>query len=132
MTLSVEALAAIAAAVATPAANAAAGASATGLAGGTVELLDGAGTVLASASVGTPTAAGAVVTMSGYPRTVTGTAGAIASARYRTAGGGAWKVAMTVGLADSGAQVIVSALAILAGQQVTIVSATLSHAATVS
>lgn len=132
MTLSAEALAAIAAAAAAPAANAAAGASATGLAGGTLELLDAGGNVLASASLGTPTAAGAVVTMSGYPRTVTGTAGTIASARYRTAGGGSWKTSMTVGLAGSGAHVIVSSLTILTGQQVTISSATLSHAATVS
>lgn len=132
MTLSAEALAAIAAAAAAPAANAAAGASAAGLAGGTLDLLDAGGAVLASASVGTPTAAGGVVTMSGYPRTVNGTAGTIASARYRTAGGGNWKSGMTVGLAGSGAQVIVSSLTVLTGQQVTISSATLNHAATVA
>jgi len=121
MTLSATALAAISAAAAT--------ASAVGLSGGTLELLDAGGSVLASASLGVPTAAGAVVTMSGYPRTVIATGGTIASARYRTSAAADWKTGMSVGLPGSGAQVIVSSLTVTGGQPVTIASATLTHAA---
>lgn len=110
--------------------NAAAAASATALAGGTLEFLDAGGAILASASLGTPTSAGPVATMGGYPRTVSGTAGTIASARYRTSAPGDWKSSMSVGLAGSGAQVIVSSLTIGAGQSVTVSSATLTHTAT--
>ena len=121
MTLSATALTAIAAAAAST--------SATALTGGALELLSAGGAVLATASLGTPTASGAVTTMGGYPRTVNATAGTIASARYRTSGALDWKSDMTVGLAGSGAQVIVSSLTITSGQQVTISSATLTHAA---
>jgi hypothetical protein len=107
-----------------------ASASATALAGGTIDLLDAGGAVVASAGTGTPTASGAVTTMGGFPKTVTAAAsGTVASARYRTSGGDNHKSAMTVGLAGSGAQVILSALSITAGQTVQITSATLTHSA---
>lgn len=122
MTLSVAALNAIAASAAST--------SAAALAGGTLELLDSGNVVLASTSLGTPTASGSMVTMGGYPRTTPATPGTIASARYRTNGGGDWKTGMTVGLAGSGAQVILSSLTISAGQTVTINSATLTHSVT--
>lgn len=108
--------------------NADAAASATSLAGGTIELLNSGGTVLASASLGTPTASGAVTTMGGFPKTVSAAAdGTVASARYRTSGGQDWKTGMTVGLSGSGAQVIMSDLAVVTGQSVQINSATLTH-----
>lgn len=122
MTLSVLALTSIA--------EAAASRSATALSSGSLDLLDSGGNVLASASLGTPTAAGAVTTMGGYPRTVSAIAGTISSARYRTSAGDSWKANMTVGLAGSGAQVIVSSLTIGAGQTVTVNSATLVHSHT--
>lgn len=107
--------------------NAAAAASATALASGTLEFLDSGGSILASAGLGTPTSSGAVTTMSGFPKTVSGTAGTIASARYRTSAPADWKTGITVGLSGSGAQVILSSLTIAAGQPVTVTSATLTH-----
>lgn len=104
-----------------------AAASATSLASGTLEFLDSGGSILASAGLGTPTSSGAVTTMGGFPKTVSGTAGTIASARYRTAGAADWKTGMTVGLSGSGAQVILSSLTITSGQSVTVSSATLTH-----
>lgn len=122
MTLSATALSAFAIANAS--------ASAAQLTNGTVDLLDSGGSVLASAGLGTPGASGATVTMGGFPKTVSAAAGIIVSARYRTSGGADWKTGMSVGLAGSGAQVIVSALTIGAGQTVTVNSATLVHSLT--
>lgn len=119
MTFSVAALTAFA--------NAAAPASAAALVSGDLDLLDAGGAILATVDLGTPTASGAVTTMSGFPRTAAGTAGTIASARYRTSAGGDWKTGITVGLAGSGAQVILSSLTIGAGQSVQVTSATLTH-----
>ena len=108
--------------------NAAASAAASALAGGTVEILDAGGVILASASLGTPTSSGAVTTMGGFPKTVAAAAtGTPASARYRTSGGQDWKTGMTVGLSGSGAQVIMSSLSVTSGQSVQINSATLTH-----
>lgn len=112
-------------------ANADATASATALAGGTVDFLSSGGAVLASASLGTPTASGAVATGSGFPRSVTAAAdGTIASARLRTSGGDNHKSAITVGLSGSGAQAILSSLSVTSGQTVTVNSVTLTHTAT--
>ena len=106
-----------------------AAASATALAAGTVQILDSGGNVLASASLGTPTSAGALTTMGGFPKTVTASAtGAAATARYRTSAAADWKTDMTVG--TSGAQVILSNLSITSGQSVQFNSATLSHSGT--
>jgi hypothetical protein len=108
--------------------TAAAAASATALSGGTVELLSAGGAILASASLGTPTGSGALTTMGGFPKTVTAVAdGIVASARYRTSAPANWKTGMTVGLAGSGAQVILSSLSLVTGQSVQFTSATLSH-----
>jgi hypothetical protein len=108
-----------------------AAASVTGLASGTVQILDAGGTVLASASLGTPTASGAVMTGGGFPKTVTAAAtGTAASARMRTSGAADWKTAMSVGLSGSGAQVILSSLSVTSGQSVQFNSATLSHSGT--
>lgn len=106
-------------------------ASATALSGGTLEFLNSGGTVLASVPLGTPTASGAVTTMSGFPRTVSATAdGNVASARYRTSTPADWKTDITVGLAGSGAQVIMSELALVTDQSVQVNSATLTHSGT--
>lgn len=108
-----------------------AGASATALLNGTLEFLNAGGDVLASAPLGTPTASGAVTTMGGYPRTVTASvAGTVASARFRTSAAANWKTGITVGLTGSGAEVILSELALLVGQSVQIASATLTHSGT--
>lgn len=118
----------LAAAAVTAYNNAAASAAATGLAGGAVEILDAGGTVLASASMGTPTASGAVTTGGGFPKTVTASAtGTADSARYRTSAAADWKTGMSVGLSGSGAQVILSSLSITSGQSVQFNSATLTH-----
>lgn len=108
--------------------NAAAAAAVTGLTSGTVDILDAGGVVLASASLGTPTASGAVATMGGFPKTVTAAAtGTAASARYRTSAAADWKTGMSVGLSGSGANVIVSSMTITSGQSVQFNSATLTH-----
>ncbi len=104
-----------------------AAASASALIGGDLEILDASSNVLASIDLGTPTSAAAVVTMTGFPKSVSaGASGTAASARYRTSAGGDWKSGMSVG--TSGAQVNLSSLTIAAGQTVTINSATLTHA----
>lgn len=108
--------------------TAAAAQSATSLDSGTVEILDASNVVLASASLGTPTASGAVTTMGGFPKTVTAAAtGTAASARYRTSAPADWATGMTVGLSGSGAEVIMSSLSITSGQSVQVNSATLTH-----
>mgnify|MGYP001765268542 CR=1 FL=1 len=118
----------LAAAAVTAYNTAAAASAATNLNGGTVQILNAGGTVLASASLGTPTASGALTTMGGFPKTVTAAAdGTAASARYRTSGGADWKTGMTVGLSGSGAQVILSSLSVTSGQSVQFNSATLNH-----
>lgn len=120
MTLSVSALAAIS--------TAAAATSATNLAGGTVEILDAGGAVLASAGLGTPTSSGATTTMGGFPKSVTASGtGTAATARYRTSAATDWKTGMPCG--TSGTQVVLSSLSITSGQTVTINSATLVHSA---
>jgi hypothetical protein len=94
----------LAAAAVTAYNTAAAAAAATGLASGTVEVLNAGGTVLYSAPLGTPTASGAVTTMGGYPRTVTAAAdGTAASARYRNSAAANWKTDMPVGLSAAAA-----------------------------
>lgn len=103
-------------------------ASATALAGGTLEIIDASGVILASLGLGTPTAAGAITTMGGFPKSGAANAsGTAASARYRKSDATDWKVGMTVGI--SGAQVNLSSLVIESGQSVTINSATLTHSA---
>ena len=119
MTFSAAALAAFDAATAA--------ASAAALVGGDLDFLDAGGGILATTDLGTPTSSGNVTTMGGFPRTVSGTAGTIASARYRTSAGGNWKTGITVGLSGSGAQVILSSLTIGSGQSVLVSSATLTH-----
>lgn len=100
--------------------------SASALSAGTLEILDAGGIVLASVGLGTPTSAAALVTMGGFPKSVSASAtGTPASARYRKSDATDWKTGMTVGL--SGAQVNLSSLSIAAGQTVTINSATLNH-----
>lgn len=107
-----------------------AAASASALASGDLDILDSSGAVLASIDLGTPTSTGATTNMGGFPKSVTASAsGTPASARYRTSTGSNWKTGMTVGLASSGAQVILSSLSITSGQTVTINSATLAHTA---
>jgi len=116
MTFSAEALAAFATV------------SAASLASGDLDLLDASGNIVATFDLGAPTSNGATTTMSGFPRTSLAASGnTIASARYRTSSGGNWKTGMTVGLANSGAQVILSSLTPTVGQNVTINSATLAH-----
>lgn len=122
MTFSTGALAAFAAASAQ--------ASATALANGDLDLLNSSGAVLATFDLGTPTASGAVTTMAGFPRTATGAAGTVASARYRTSAGADWKTNISVGVSGSGAQVILNALSVTAGQPVIISSANLTHSGT--
>jgi hypothetical protein len=108
-----------------------AAASATNLVEGVVELLDSAGNVLASASLGTPTSIGAVTNMGGFPKTVTAsTTGVVASARYRTSSAANWKTSMSVGLSGSEAEVILSSVDLISGQSVQFNSASLTHVGT--
>ena len=109
----------------------------TGLAGGSIQLLDGT-TVLATVAFNSGTAgtsSGAVFTGAGFPKTVTASAaGTITSARFRTSAAADYKTGITVGIAGSGAQVIVDnglgTLAIASGQAVRIeASPTLTHTA---
>lgn len=108
------------------------------LAGGSIQLLDSGGGVLASAAFNSGSAgssAGAVFTGAGFPKTVTASAtGTVASARFRNSAGADYKTGLTVGIAGSGAQVIVdnglSTLAVSSGQAVTIAAGpTLTHTA---
>lgn len=108
-----------------------AAASASALASGTIEFLTSGGSILASASLGTPTSSGAVTTMGGFPKTVTASGtGTVASARYRTSAAADWKTGMTVGLSGSGMQVIMSTLSVTSGQTLQVTSATLTHTGT--
>lgn len=111
--------------------NSSAAASASALSGGVLELLTAGGAVLASVPLGTPTSAGATTTMGGFPKTVTASAsGTVASARYRTSAAADWKTGMVAGLPASGAQIILSDLAVVTGQSVRFDSATLLHTGT--
>lgn len=106
------------------------------LAGGSIELLTGAGAVLAtiafnSGSAGT--VAGAVFTAAGMPKIVTAAAsGTVAGARMRTSAAADYQTGLTVGIAGSGANVIidngVGTLVVAAGDAVTVLSCTLTHA----
>lgn len=90
------------------------------------------GTVLATIALGNPIAAaasGAVLTLSGFPRSDTSAdnAGTAAAARIRTASGGTDIITgLTVGL--SGSDINVDSVNITAGQTVRIDSATITHA----
>lgn len=106
------------------------------LAGGSIQLLDSGGAVLATVAFNAGSAgtvAGAVMTAAGMPKTVTASAsGAVAGARMRTSAAVDYQTGLTVGIPGSGAQVIVDngagTLALAAGDQVTVLSATLTHA----
>ena len=93
----------------------------------------GMATVLATIALGNPAAAaasGGVLTFSGFPRSDTSAdaSGTAAAARIRTATGGTDIVTgLTVGLSAS--DINLDSLSITAGQQVTINSATITHAA---
>lgn len=107
----------------------------TALAGGRIELLDGASAILRTFTLGTPpgTSAAAVFTVTGVPIVGTGgAAGTAASARYRTAASADYQTGLTVGIAGSGANVIIDngagTLAIGATDTVSLTSATLTHA----
>lgn len=67
--------------------------------------------------------------MGGFPKTVNAAAGTVSSARFRTSANADWKTGLTVGLANSGSQVIVSALTFTTQQPMQISSVTLSHSA---
>lgn len=98
--------------------NASAPAAATGLASGTVEILDAGVVVLASAGLGTPTASGAVTTIGGFPKTVTAAAsGTAASARYRNSAAADWKTGMPVGLSSAAAPAWAVSTAYIAGDK---------------
>lgn len=90
------------------------------------------GTVLATIALGNPIAAGAsgaVLTLSGFPRSDTSAdnTGTAAAARIRTASGGTDIVTgLTVG--TSGSDINLDSVSITAGQTVTISSATITHA----
>lgn len=91
----------------------------------------GMGTVLATISLGNPAGAvsGDLLTLSGFPRSDTSAdnAGTAAAARIRTAAGGTDIITgLTVGL--SGSDINLDSLNITAGQNVTINSATVTHA----
>ena len=100
-------------------------ASITALNGGTLQLLDAGGVVLASYTLDTPssTASAAVQTLAGFPKSATAVAGTVASARVRTSASADWKTGIATGLPGSGAQVIVTnglnTLVLTSGQVVT-------------
>lgn len=105
-------------------------------AAGTTAVLEigttGMGTVLATIALGNPVAAaasGAVLTLSGFPRsdTAADASGTAAEARIRTATGGTDIVTgMSVG--TSGSNINLDSVNITAGQTVTINSFTITHA----
>lgn len=92
----------------------------------------GMGTILATFNLSNPIAPAAtgagVLTLSGLPLVVSGSAaGNAASARIRTAVGGTDIITgLTVGM--SGADIIVDNTAVAAGQSVTLSSASITHA----
>lgn len=112
-----------------------------GLAGGSLDLLDGSGNVLRSVALDAPVAgvaSGSIFTASSMPRVASGSgAGAVASARYRTSTLADWKTGATVGLPFSSAQVIVQVvdgpnagtLTLGANDIVTVLAASLTYVA---
>lgn len=112
-----------------------------GLAGGSLQLLDASGAVLRSATLDGPSAGnadGAVFVAGGMPKAMAGIgAGVVAAAKLCTAGGAEWSAGATVGLPGSGAQVIVSVsegpnagtLTLGATDAVSVLSATLTYGA---
>lgn len=93
----------------------------------------GMATVLATINLGNPAAAaasGAVLTLSGFPRSdaLADNTGTAAAARIRTSSGGTDIITgLTVAL--SAADIILDSVSITAGQTVTINSASITHAA---
>ena len=106
------------------------------LAGGSIQILDSGSVVLTTHPLNTPasTSAGPVSTFAGFPKSAAALAsGNAASARLRTSGGADYKTGLSVGIAGSGAQVIIDngagTLAITAGASVQIAAGpTLTHA----
>ena len=103
-------------------------------AAGTTAVLEigttGMGSILASFSLNNPIAAGAsggVLTLSGFPKNATASAGGTAAAaRIRTATGGTDVVTgLTVG--TSGTDIVLGSTTISNGQTVTLNSATITH-----
>ena len=100
---------------------------ATALAGGFLDLLNSGGSVLAVFNLNTPsagTSSGPVTTFAGFPKSASGTAGTVASARLRTSTGADFRTGIPVGIPGSGAPVIVDngvgTLVITGGQTVTV------------
>lgn len=91
----------------------------------------GMGTVLAEITLADPcgTVTGAVLTLSGFPRSDTSAnaSGTAAAARVRDSSGNDIITGLTVGA--TGTDVVLDSVSITAGQTVTINSATFTHAA---
>lgn len=105
-------------------------------ANGTLELLSAADQVLAifGLSADGGEVDGATWTLEFDATEISGEAAALtgtnaAKARVKTAGGAAHLTGLTVGLAGSGADVIMTNTSISAGQEVGMISATFTHAA---
>ena len=105
-----------------------ANASIAALNGGALQLLDIGSVVLATCPLDTPssTVSGLVQTFAGSPKSATAAAGTVASARFRTSASADWKTGVSVGIPNSGAQVIVNnglgTLALTAGQSVQVLA----------
>ena len=105
--------------------------------GGTLEILNGANQVLVAWPLDTPsgTVVGPVWTLGGFPKTAAALVAATGpapptSARIRSAVPADVETALTVGLAGSGAAVILSSMTWGVGQQIRCeASPTLTHAA---
>lgn len=102
--------------------------------GGDLQLLGAGGEVIATVALNNPagSVAGDLLTFAGFPKTVAAaiTGVAIASARLRTSAAADYKTGLGVGLAGSGAQIIVSKLTPAVGDTVTVSAPfTLQHAA---
>lgn len=96
----------------------------TRLNGGSMELLGGAGQVVAVVPLNNPsgTVSSTTLTFGGFPKTVTPalTGVAIASAQLKDSGGAVRKSGITTGLSGSGAQVILSKTTPAVGDMVTV------------
>ncbi len=94
--------------------------------GGFLDLLDAGGAIVARATFDSPcgVVVASTLTFSGFPKTVTPaqTGVAIASARLRYASNTDAATGFTVGLAGSGAQVIVSKMTPSSGDTVTVLA----------
>jgi len=105
--------------------------------GGRLELLAADSTILASLALDTPSGAvaGPVLTYAGFPKSTTAlvasTVGApVASARVRSAALADVDIGLTVGLAGSGADVILSSMTWVFGDTITVAAGpTKTHAA---